>query len=678
MGVNAMVLLPLVCSAMLAAAPADPAADLKAYEGLRAGAGPDAASQVKVALWCEAHGLNAERLKHLARAVLADPRNAAARGLLGLVAFRDRWETPEAVSRKVQEDEALAAKLAQYNARREALEDAIRNDRRMNRSRASRSHVALALWCEQKGLTAEAKAHLTSAVVIDPYNEATWKHLGYVKHNGRWMSHGQIAAEQKENDEQKRADRHWEPLLRKWRGWLGEKTRRSEAESRLDEVTDPRAVQSVARVFASGGERGEAVAVGMLDRIEGAEASKLLARLAVLSPFDAVRASAVEALRNREPRDYVGPLVDEIHTPIKYRVVQFVAGPGMSGAMEVETPRFKMLRQYDAPPAFRIGASFRGYVGYDGNGLPVVARGFDLDRMSHEKPAQQANDLAAIEAKTANLFAQANLKAVAAQQRLMADVMEIEATNAQAVTVNARIAEVLHGALDAPAELKDDEDAWHRWWYDKVGYRYEPPPQVTVEVNAAPQPPPPYITSCFVAGTPVRTLAGHKPIETVHAGDQVLTQDVTTGALSFQPILVVHHNAPGATLRVTTSDGQTVAASTYHRFWIAGKGWSMARDLKAGDTLRTLNGLTKIVSVTEGKVEPLFNLVVAVSRTYFVGEKDTLVHDNTLPDPHLKPFDAEPVLASAGGGGYRAGVRVHGVVIPGPSRGFRGRSQDRL
>ncbi len=60
---------------------ADPTpAELAAYEAGRAAAGKSPAAQVKLALWCEAHGLKAERVRHLALAVLADPANAAARG----------------------------------------------------------------------------------------------------------------------------------------------------------------------------------------------------------------------------------------------------------------------------------------------------------------------------------------------------------------------------------------------------------------------------------------------------------------------------------------------------------------------------------------------------------------------------------------------------------------------
>ena len=59
-----------------------------AYEQARKDAGRDAAAHVRLALWCESHGMSAERMKHLAMAVLYDPSNALARGLMGLVAYQ--------------------------------------------------------------------------------------------------------------------------------------------------------------------------------------------------------------------------------------------------------------------------------------------------------------------------------------------------------------------------------------------------------------------------------------------------------------------------------------------------------------------------------------------------------------------------------------------------------------
>ncbi len=68
------------------------------------------------------------------------------------------------------------------------------------------------------------------------------------------------------------------------------------------------------------------------------------------------------------------------------------------------------------------------------------------------------------------LLAEANLKAVDSQQRLIADVNDIEAANAEALALNQRITQVLTTTPDAP-DPKNDEDAWNTWWYDHLGYR---------------------------------------------------------------------------------------------------------------------------------------------------------------------------------------------------------------
>jgi len=635
---------------------------LKNYEARKTKAGADAASQVDLALWCEANGLKAERTKHLNRAVLTEPKSTLARGLLGQVENKGRWDDPDAVRAKIQADASLSRKLAEYNRRRAELDARDRRDVLASAKEARKNgqyalaeskrfwyarktapeHVKLGLWCEQNGLKAEATAHFTQAVVLDPYRDSTWKHLGYVKHDGRWVSREQAEAERADASTQQKADRYWEPLLRRWRSWLGEKLRAEEARARLAKLNDPRAAASVMRIFGRGGESDQIIALEILDQIETAVATRHIVGLAVFSPSAKVRYMATQALRRREPRDYVGDLVDRIRSPMKYEV-QPVQGPGSRGALYVETSRYKLLRTYDAPPAFQLDASFFGYVGYDANGLPVVIRGRELESMAKKTPALQAADLAALEARTQQLLLAANVWAADVQKRLIADVDAIETQNAEIAADNPRIAQVLKSAADAPADLKDDDDnGWHKWWFDRLGYTYETPlpakPEVLVNVSPD-YPPPPQVYSCFAAGTPVRTRDGRKPIESLLVGDQVLAQDVTTGSLEFHPVTVVHHNAPSATIRLALDNGDALIASVYHRFWCAGIGWKMARELKPGDALRTYSGLAKIVSAEPGPVVPVYNLDVAGARTFFVGNHDALVHDNTLPDPRQRPFD---------------------------------------
>src|SRR5262245_4768806 len=89
-------------------------ADLKSYEVARRQAGRDASAHVRLALWCEAHGLTAERMEHLRQAAALDPRNAVARGLMGLVDYKGKWERPEAVQKHVHTDADYQNLIREY------------------------------------------------------------------------------------------------------------------------------------------------------------------------------------------------------------------------------------------------------------------------------------------------------------------------------------------------------------------------------------------------------------------------------------------------------------------------------------------------------------------------------------------------------------------------------------
>ena len=644
-----MVHVVLIAVGLVGLSPQEPtppsASDLKTYEAVRPKAGRDPTAHVKLALWCEAHGLNDERVRHLAQAVAIDPKHVTARGLLGLIDFGGRWLSPEQVGDRRKSDQVLMKKMEEYHARRAALERSLETSKRgaADPRKASRAHEKLGTWCEEQGLKDQALAHFTMAVQLDPYHQSTWKHLGYVKRRGRWMSREQIAADERETDAQRKADKHWEPLLRKWKGWLGQKIRRAEAEEMLAKVVEPDAVHSIMRVFGSGPADQQLIAVSMLGRIDGPAASKELARSAVFSDSESVRQAAMAALKGHVLRDYVGELIEMVQSPVDYQVHP-VQGPGSTGALSIDTPRFHLVRTYDVPPAFTLASTFRGYVGYDANGMPVVAPGKELDRLNRESPVLQAEHLRRLEAATQELFLAASM---AAQRELVADVNAIKSFNSESAALNERIMPVLESAAGSPVE-KHDKDALNVWWYDKLGYQYEPPPKVTLVQNASPSYSAPQIYTCFAAGTLIHTPDGSRAIEQIHAGDLVLSQDVTTGALDYQPVLVVHHNKPSKTLRIRLTNDETVVSSVYHRFWRSGLGWALARELHPGDTLRILGGQVNVASVEPGDVVPVYNLDVARKRSFFAGLSGLLVHDNTLPDARLTPFDAPPTLKPAG------------------------------
>ena len=126
-------------------------------------------------------------------------------------------------------------------------------------------------------------------------------------------------------------------------------------------------------------------------------------------------------------------------------------------------------------------------------------------------------------------------------------------------------------------DLGVDPEKWNSWWTDQLGYVYQSnlPAQkptysdFTTFVGA-------YVHSaCFAAGTLVHTVDGPRPIESIRVGDSVLSQGPSTGTLGFQPVVAIHRNQPAATSRIKIG-GESIIATGIHRFWKAGKGWTMA------------------------------------------------------------------------------------------------------
>ena len=207
--------------------------------------------------------------------------------------------------------------------------------------------------------------------------------------------------------------------------------------------------------------------------------------------------------------------------------------------------------------------------------------------------------------------------------------------------MNARITQTLTAATGI--DLGKNPEDWRKWWIEEQGYAYESPPSrpkldLTVFVDT-----PTYLDSvhysCFAAGTPVHTITGLRPIESVEIGDQVLTQDPRTGAIGFQPVLAAVHNKPDRLWKIKLGD-ETIRATGIHRFWKVGQGWVKARDLKPADIIRTLGGVAEVARVDLDSVQPVFNLDVYESESFFVGESGTLVHDNSPVQRVAQPFDA--------------------------------------
>jgi hypothetical protein len=72
-----------------------------------------------------------------------------------------------------------------------------------------------------------------------------------------------------------------------------------------------------------------------------------------------------------------------------------------------------------------------------------------------------------------------------------------------------------------------------------------------------------------------------------------------------------------------------VRSTPTHRFWVEGRGWTMASDLRLLDVVRQRDGGTAIVGgeETETQASTVYNIEVEDDHSYFVGEFGVLVHN---------------------------------------------------
>jgi hypothetical protein len=352
--------------------PSADATETQVYAEAKAKAGRNADAQVRLALWCEAHGMMAERLKHLAIALLVDPSHPLARGLLGFVNDAGAWRKSDDAARRMANDAALAKARADYERKRSEVPN------------QAEAHYRLALWCEQNGLKAEAKAHLHHTIGLDPKREEAWKRLGYKRYGNRWMTNAQIATAKRESEERAAADRKWKPILERAKTDLGGKLRRADAEHTLAEITDPQAVPMIIHVFGTGKAADQLRAVRLLGQINDRAASRSLATLSVFGKSDDVRRIATETLRQRDPREFADFLISLLRDPVKYQVKP-VGGPGSPGELWVEGERYDRKRKYLAPVLLSSALSLypSDRLGYDQEGLPVVVRSLGMLSVSN-------------------------------------------------------------------------------------------------------------------------------------------------------------------------------------------------------------------------------------------------------------------------------------------------------
>jgi len=135
---------------------------------------------------------------------------------------------------------------------------------------------------------------------------------------------------------------------------------------------------------------------------------------------------------------------------------------------------------------------------------------------------------------------------------------------------------------------------------------------------------------CFPKGTPVATNTGTVPIENLTLGTNVLAFDELSQTQVQKPITALLRNRTINLVDITVGT-ETLQATLSHRFWVDNKKqWIAAQYLEPTMSLKTLTGKIeniKQILVREVSEQETYNLSIADSHTYFIGNEGFLVHN---------------------------------------------------
>jgi hypothetical protein len=160
--------------------------------------------------------------------------------------------------------------------------------------------------------------------------------------------------------------------------------------------------------------------------------------------------------------------------------------------------------------------------------------------------------------------------------------------------------------------------------------------------------------SSFLAGTPVLTPEGLKPIESLKVGDWVWSRSDLDFTDEPQRILKTFGRIAPAYLRLTLETNTTIEVTAEHPLWQQGRGWQEAKVLTLYDPIATkVEDLLVLKREVINQSVQVYNLSIENTPSYFAGNDSLWVHNDGDGsanevcdiDPNGKPgyADGDPV-----------------------------------
>ena len=135
---------------------------------------------------------------------------------------------------------------------------------------------------------------------------------------------------------------------------------------------------------------------------------------------------------------------------------------------------------------------------------------------------------------------------------------------------------------------------------------------------------------CFAAGTLVKTEEGYKAIEEIEVGDKVWSWDEATGEQALKTVVQLFRNEKDVLVHIDAA-GEEIQTTLGHPFYVAGKGWVKAGELKSGDVLKLYDGKEAEIGsvyIKDSKPVLTYNFEVEDSHTYYVTQSEILCHNS--------------------------------------------------
>lgn len=133
--------------------------------------------------------------------------------------------------------------------------------------------------------------------------------------------------------------------------------------------------------------------------------------------------------------------------------------------------------------------------------------------------------------------------------------------------------------------------------------------------------------TCFVAGTPVLTAEGSRPIESLKVGDTVLSRPENNVEVPVRPKIVAAMFELSAKVVELHVGGQVLETTAEHPMFVDGVGWRPAHELQAGDLLigHDLQRTAVEKVLLTDRTETVYNLRVADDHTRIVNNESLVI-----------------------------------------------------